>query len=132
MADISFNSEDASQVMIGAFTLAVPISFSEEAWRLGETLALPNLIALICVSVVFLSLYTYQSVFQGNIENRVFSYVIRIIIAYGLASLVVAITLMCLNKFPLFTDPTVAIKRLFVVAMPASMGAIVVDSFDKE
>ncbi len=118
--------------MIGAFTLAVPISFSEEAWRLGETLALPNLIALICVSVVFLSLYTYQSVFQGNIENRVFSYVIRIIIAYGLASLVVAITLMCLNKFPLFTDPTVAIKRLIVVAMPASMGAIVVDSFDKE
>lgn len=118
--------------MIGAFTLAVPISFSEEAWRLGETLALPNLIALICVSVVFLSLYTYQSVFQGNIENRVFSYVLRIIIAYGLASLVVAITLMCLNKFPLLTDPTVAIKRLIVVAMPASMGAIVVDSFDKE
>jgi len=40
--------------------------------------------------------------------------------------------LMCLNKFPLLTDPTVAIKRLIVVAMPASMGAIVVDSFDKE
>jgi len=31
----SFNMEDASQVFVGAFALAVPISFSEEAWRLG-------------------------------------------------------------------------------------------------
>jgi len=34
----SFNVEDASQVFVSAFALAVPISFSEEAWRLGETL----------------------------------------------------------------------------------------------
>ncbi|HEY7867203.1 MAG TPA: DUF2391 domain-containing protein, partial [Psychromonas sp.] len=34
----SFNMEDVSQVFVGAFALAVPISFSEEAWRLGETL----------------------------------------------------------------------------------------------
>ena len=31
---LNFNGEDASQVVIGAFTLAVPISFSEEAWDL--------------------------------------------------------------------------------------------------
>jgi uncharacterized membrane protein len=34
--NLSFNLEDASQVAIGAFALAVPISFSEEAWKLGE------------------------------------------------------------------------------------------------
>ena len=38
----SFNMEDASQVFVGAFALAVPISFSEEAWRLGQTLPFPN------------------------------------------------------------------------------------------
>ena len=27
--------EDVSQIMIGAFALAVPVSFSEEAWDLG-------------------------------------------------------------------------------------------------
>lgn len=30
---LHFNLEDASQIAIGAFALAVPISFSEEAWR---------------------------------------------------------------------------------------------------
>jgi hypothetical protein len=32
----------------------------------------------------------------------------------------------------LFAEPAIAIKRLIVITMPASMGAIVVDSFDKE
>ena len=132
MNNINFNFEDANQVVVGAFVLAVPISFSEEAWRLGETLPFKNLSALMIVSLVFLSLYTYQNVFQRNIKDRLFSYIIRIIIAYGLASIVVAITLFCLNKFPIMTEPLIAIKRLIVITMPASMGAIVVDSFDKE
>lgn len=132
MNNLNFNFEDANQVVVGAFVLAVPISFSEEAWRLGETLPFKNLSALMIVSLVFLSLYTYQNVFQRNIKDRLFSYIIRIIIAYGLASIVVAITLFCLNKFPIMTEPLIAIKRLIVITMPASMGAIVVDSFDKE
>jgi hypothetical protein len=37
-----------------------------------------------------------------------------------------------LDKFPLLTEPAIALKRLIVITMPASMGAIIVDSFDKE
>lgn len=132
MINSSFNFEDVTQVMIGAFALAVPISFSEEAWRLGETLPVANLIALVTISIVFLSMYTYQSVFQGNIKNRIPSYLLRIIIAYVLASAVVAVILLCLNKLPLFEEPILSIKRLIIITMPASMGAIIVDSFDKE
>ena len=40
--------------------------------------------------------------------------------------------LFSLDKFPLLTDTMVAFKRLLVITMPASMGAIIVDSFDKE
>ena len=132
MRDLSFNLEDASQVMIGAFTLAVPISFSEEAWRMGETLPALNLSILMSMSLIFLAFYTYQSVFQGNIKNRVFVYVARILIAYGMTALVVGLILFSLNKFPVSEEPLVALKRLIIIAMPASMGAIIVDSFDKE
>jgi len=72
--DLRFNLEDLSQIAIGSFALAVPISFSEEAWRFGETLP----------------------------------------------------------KFPILTDPLIALKRMIVITMPASMGAIIVDSLDKE
>ncbi|MGD8230935.1 DUF2391 family protein [Vibrio sp. TRT 1302] len=128
----SFNFEDASQIFVGAFALAVPISFSEEAWRLGETLPRLNLVMLFSLSVVFLTLYTYESVFQRSISTRKFVFVLRIILAYLITALVVALVLFCIDKLPLLTEPLIAIKRVVIVSMPASMGAIVVDSFDKE
>ncbi|MFY2158831.1 DUF2391 family protein [Vibrio alginolyticus] len=127
-----FNLEDASQVLVGAFALAVPISFSEEAWRLGESLPMVNLLMLLSLSVIFLSFFAYQSVFQSHIKNRVSIFIFRVVIAYLIAAVVVALVLFCLDKLPLMNEPLVAIKRVIVITMPASMGAIVVDSFDKE
>ncbi|ABE54389.1 conserved hypothetical protein [Shewanella denitrificans OS217] len=132
MMKFSFNVEDASQIFVGAFALAVPISFSEEAWRLGETLPTQNLLMLFSLSVLFLGLFTYQSVFQHNIKSRKFVFVSRIVIAYVMTALVVALVLFCLDKLPLLEDPWISFKRIIVISMPASMGAIVVDSFDKE
>ncbi|KOO08436.1 DUF2391 family protein [Vibrio hepatarius] len=129
---LSFNIEDASQIFVGAFALAVPISFSEEAWKLGETLAPSNLTLLFILSITFLGLYTYESVFQKNIESRQWVFIFRIVIAYLMTTFVVALVLLCLDKLPLFSEPLVAFKRIIVISMPASMGAIVVDSFDKE
>lgn len=127
-----FNLEDASQVLVGAFALAVPIPFSEEAWRLGESLPMANLLMLLSLSVIFLSFFAYQSVFQSHIKNRVSIFIFRVVIAYLIAAVVVALVLFCLDKLPLMNEPLVAIKRVIVITMPASMGAIVVDSFDKE
>ncbi len=127
-----FNLEDASQVLVGAFALAVPISFSEEAWRLGESLPFINLLMLFSLSVLFLGFFAYQSVFQSNIKTRITVFIFRVVIAYLIAAVVVALVLFCINKLPMFTDPIIALKRVIVITMPASMGAIVVDSFDKE
>ena len=44
----------------------------------------------------------------------------------------VALVLLSLNKFPVMLDPVIALKRLIIITMPASMGAIIVDGFDKE
>ncbi|NWF38592.1 DUF2391 family protein [Mariprofundus sp. NF] len=130
--NLNFNSEDASQVAIGAFALAVPVAFSEEAWRLGETLPITNLLTLFLLSMSFLTFYAYQSVFQGKVKHRMPAFLWRIAIAYAITALVVALVLFSLNKFPLLTDTVVAFKRLIVISMPACMGAIIVDSFDKE
>lgn len=59
-------------------------------------------------------------------------FILRVFFAYLMAALVVALILLALNKFPILSDATLAMKRLIVIAMPASMGAIIVDSFDKE
>ena len=127
-----FNLEDLSQIAIGGFALAIPVSFSEEAWKLGESLPLLNLALLFFLSVVFLSFYTYEGVFQAEIRNRIAVFIFRIILAYVITGIIVSLVLISINKFPVFADPVTAIKRLIVISMPASMGAIVVDRFDKE
>lgn len=127
-----FNSEDAIQVCVGAFALAVPISFSEEAWTLGATLPTINVVLLLILSLVFLAGFAYQSIFQANIRTRIRIYLFRIVIAYFIAAIIVALVLLSLDKLPLISDTVVAVKRIIVITMPASMGAIVVDSFDKE
>jgi uncharacterized membrane protein len=128
----SFNMEDIGQIFVGAFALAVPISFSEEAWRLGETLPFANLLMLFILSVIFISFFTYESLFQRDIKSRLIVFVFRIVIAYLIAALVVGLVLLCLNKLPLLDNPIISLRRIIVITMPASMGAIVVDSFDKE
>jgi len=59
-------------------------------------------------------------------------FIFRIIIAYLITLIVVALVLTALNQFPITTMPDIAIKRVIIVAMPASLGAIIVDSLDKE
>ena len=85
-----------------------------------------------CLSVMFLAFFAYESVFQGDITYRIPVFLIRILIAYVVAGLVVALVLTTLDKFPVVSEPVVAVKRLIIIAMPASMGAIIVDAFDKE
>jgi len=132
MRKLYFNLEDIGQITIGAFALAVPISFSQEAWDLGETLSWYNLTLIFILSVSFLALFAYQSIFQGSVSNRITVYIFRVFAAYIFTLIVVALLLFALDKFPLLDDPITAIKRLIIVAMPASMGAIIVDSIDKE
>ena len=132
MMQLSFNMEDISQIVVGSAALAIPVSFSEEAWNIGVSLPFTNLLTVFFLSVAFLSFFAYQSIFQANIKYRVAVFIARIFFAYTIALLVVALILFSLDKFPLFSEPLLAIKRLIVVGMPASMGAIIVDGFDKE
>ncbi|WP_163339049.1 DUF2391 family protein [Desulfopila sp. IMCC35008] len=130
--NLNLNLEDISQISIGAFAIAVPISFSEEAWKLGESLPNANLLFIFILSIIFLSFFAYQSIFQGEVENRIAVFVIRIVIAYFITGCIVALVLFSIDKFPIGSEPLIAFKRLIVITMPASMGAIVVDGLDKE
>jgi len=57
-------------------------------------------------------------------------FLIRIDIAYLIASLVMSLVLIAVNKFPLLAEPTIALGRQIVTSMPPSMGAIIADGFD--
>ena len=126
------NAEDIVQVIIGSSALTVPVAFSEESWKLSETLPSINVIVLVVLSLLFISLYSIQGIFQGQIKHRLSHFVFRIIIDYGIALVVVFVVLFALNRMPILDDPIIALKRIIILAFPASMGGVIVDGFDKE
>lgn len=126
------NFEDIIQVVVGASALCVPVAFSEEAWNLGRTLPVTNIILLIVLSLLFVNLYSLHNIFQGRITHRVLTFFSRTIIVYGITLLVVVVVLAVLDHLPIIGEPWIAVRRVVVLSFPASMGAVVVDSFDKE
>ena len=65
-------------------------------------------------------------------KNRRSFFIFRVVLAYLITAVVVGVVLLALDKLPLLTEPFIAFKRIVLIAMAASMGTIVEDSFDKE
>jgi uncharacterized membrane protein len=126
------NFEDIIQVVVGACALSVPVAFSEEAWNMGRTLPVANIIVIVVLSLLFVNLYSFHNIFQGRITHRIFIFFARTVIDYSITLLVVVVVLSALDHLPIFSEPWVAVRRVVVLSFPASMGAVVVDSFDKE
>ncbi|MCJ7801338.1 MAG: DUF2391 family protein [Candidatus Marinimicrobia bacterium] len=126
------NFEDILQIVVGASAVTVPVAFSEKSWNLSRTLPMINIVHLVLLSLIFINMYTFQSIFQGNVKYRMTTFIFRTFFDYGITLIVVFIVLLVLNRMPIISEPVVAIKRIFLLAFPASMGAVVVDSLDKE
>ena len=91
-----------------------------------------NLLLISILSLFFIAIYSYQGIYEGSVPRRKTVFIIRILINYIITCIVVAIVLLSLNRLPLLSDTLLAIKRIIIVAFPASMGAVVVDGLDKE
>ena len=91
-----------------------------------------NLIFIVLLSLLFINIYSFQGIFQGQIKNRLSHFILRTIIDYGITLIVVFIILFALNRMPIVEEPLIAIKRIIILSFPASMGGVIVDGFDKE
>lgn len=126
------NFEDVSQIVIGASVMAIPIAFSEELWRFGETLPSFNLTLLVLLSFIIQTLYIYSSLFQGK-EKSTLLIVSRVIINYIITFFTVSAILFVLNRLSFnYEEFIVGFKRILVLTFPASLGGVIIDGLDKE
>jgi uncharacterized membrane protein len=128
----TINLEDIVQVIVGSSALTIPVAFSEESWRLSETIPTLNLIVIILISLLLINIYSFQGIFQGKIKHRLSHFILRTLIDYGVTIIVVFVVLFALNRMPIIEEPLIALKRIIILSFPASMGGVIVDGFDKE
>lgn len=125
---VEFKARDALQVLVGASILAIPLAFTEETWRLGEELPLFNVIGIALLSIILIAVFVYFNFYKSWLKGNVLNYVSRVLWTYFLAVLVVGFILTLIQKCPWGADTMLAIKRIIIVAFPASMSATVSDT----
>ncbi len=127
-SSIEFQLRDALQVIIGASVLSVPVGFTEEVWRLGQTLPTNKILLLLIVSISFISLFVYYNSYKNKLKEHLNSFILRVSATYILSLVVVSILLFIIGKISGDISLITSIKRIILVAFPASMSAAVSDS----
>lgn len=125
---VEFTLKDMAQVIVGASILAIPVGFTEETWKIGETIPLRNIVIVFLLSVLFISLLIYHTTYRG-VEFKKYrgEYFKRVMSTYVLTFLVVATLLTLIEKAPWSTDLAIAVKRTVLVSMPACVSAAIAD-----
>ncbi|MFO7841678.1 MAG: DUF2391 family protein [Fidelibacterota bacterium] len=125
---VEFRPRDLLQIIVGASILAVPVAFTEETWMLGGELPLKNVLFLSALSLLFIGLFVYFNFYRYMFKDHVSEYVKRVLAIYIFSLLIVGILLTIIERCPWGTDNLLALKRILIVAFPASMSAAVSDT----
>ncbi len=125
---VEFRPRDLMQVIVGASILAVPVAFTEETWNLGEKLPVENVFILSFLSVIFVALFVYFNFYRFIIKGHIMEYCKRVFSIYFFSLLVVGVIMTTIQQCPWGIDNMIALKRILIVAFPASMSAAVSDA----
>ncbi len=125
---VEFYPRDLIQVIVGASILAIPVAFTEETWRLGEMLPLSKVLGILGLSLFFITAFVYYNFYRFELLREHWDELLkRVVLTYLISFIVVAAIMTLIEKAPWATDHLLAIKRIILVAFPASMSAAVAD-----
>jgi len=122
-----FHLKDVVQVIVGATILAIPVAFTEEVWKLGEELPWLNIFAVVFISISFISIFVYYNYYKSRLKGHWFDFLKRIGFTYLFSIIVVALMLTVIQRADWVNMWDVSLKRVFMIAFPASMSAVVAD-----
>jgi hypothetical protein len=94
---------------------------------LGVQMPMTNVLLLALVSILFLSFFVYFNYYRFNFTGHKIEYLKRVSATYLCSLIVVGLILTIIQKCPWGTNNIVALKRIVIVAFPASMSATISD-----
>ena len=125
---LEFNYRDVMQVVLGSSLLAIPVSLTEEAWNLGETLPLRNVMIICFLSLAIISIFVYYNFYKVTFKGYQLEFAKRVLGTYLISLIVVGLILTIIQKCPWGVDNILAIKRIIIVAFPAAMSGTLSDT----
>jgi len=124
---VELRPRDIMQIVVGASILAVPVAFTEETWKLGAELPTLNVLLLSFISISFIAAFVYFNFYRFMLKDHKREYIKRVLAIYLVSLVIVGGLLTLIMRCPWSTEPLVALKRILIVAFPASMSAAISD-----
>ena len=125
---LEFKPRDIMQVAVGSALLAIPVSLTEEAWNLGESLPITNIVIIAIISILMIAIFVFYNFYKITLKGYVIEFLKRVIGTYLISLIVVGLILTIIQKCPWEVDNLLAIKRIIIVAFPASMSGTLSDT----
>jgi len=126
--DARLRPRDLVEIALGGSLMAFPVTVTQEVWDLGTELSLLRVLLFAAGSMCVLAVLIYVLHEHGKASDRKVFFQ-RVAATYGATLLISAILLFGVNRIDLLHEPLVALKRMILVAFPASFAATAVDSF---
>ena len=125
---VELRPKDVLQIIVGATILAIPVGLTEETWILAQQLKISSVALLGALSIIFIAMFVYFNFYRFNIKGYFWQYIKRVVATYGLSLIVVGVLLTIIEKCPWGTNSLLAIKRIIITTLPASMAATLSDT----
>ena len=123
---VEFRLTDFSQLIAGAFVMALPVAVTGEVWDLGEQLSLGRILAILGISLLTLAMFVWGLFYGKHIGKYQGHFLKRVVSAYLVTFMVALLLLVLFDKAPL-QDLQVTFARCVLVAFPACFAATAVD-----
>ncbi len=122
-----FYIHDLIQVIVGATIIAIPVGFTQEVWQLGFELSAIRTLGFVFFALFFIGIFSYHHTYENIMETEKKQFAKRVLFTYLVSCFVVGILLTLINQAQWSLDLVTSIKRVILVAFPASLGAAVTD-----
>ena len=127
---LELTSRDVMQIIAGAALLSIPVAFTQEAWDLGASLPMVNVLALFVFSVLVISGFVYFNSYRQHFREYWPHFLKRVLVTYLAAFAIVGLLLTLIQQCPWGIDNALAIKRILIVSFPASISASISDMLE--
>ncbi len=121
---------DTLKILVGASMLAIPTALTEEVWNLGKVLSWTNVTLMLVVEYVIIAAFIILESYKDHKRVYLREESKRVLAILLLSGGIVGLFLALADQLPLLTDSSVALKRVIIGMLPASMSATVLDSLN--
>jgi len=122
-----FGLRDFVEIALGGSIMAFPTAATEEIWNLSAELSLMRVLFFSVASLLVLAVLIYALHGHGLDTSRK-AFIQRVASTYVVTLVIAALLLYALGRIDFVNEPLTGLKRMILVAFPASYAATVVDS----